>query len=80
MRSDNKKLISFFLEKKIMKELIEIRKEKNFSQFDLARLSGISISRISLIERGKSRANFIESEMICKALRVKPDEINWPTT
>lgn len=81
MRPDIKNRPHFFLgRKKIMKKLIVIRKEKNLSQFDLARLSGISITRISLIEREKDKANFIESEMLSKALKVKADEINWPTT
>ena len=54
-----------------------VRISKNIVQWDLAKATGISQSKISLIERGQITPTDEEMSTIAKALDVSPGEIEW---
>lgn len=53
----------------------EIRISKNLSQSDLAELTKLSISYISMLENGKRRASIESLVMIADSLEVTVDEL-----
>lgn len=55
--------------------LAEIRKEKNLSQADLARLVGVSRNTISSIETGQYQPTAKLALLLCVALDKKFEEI-----
>ena len=59
-------------------DLIEARKERNFTQWDMAIYSGMSQTKISLIERGYIQPNSGEKSKIASILGVSLDDIEWP--
>ena len=59
-------------------DLFEARIKRRKTQWDLRRPTGISQSKISLIERGYIVPADKEKEMIAKALGFKVGEIEWP--
>ncbi|MFC2076706.1 helix-turn-helix domain-containing protein [candidate division KSB1 bacterium] len=66
---------SFFV-KVDMKRLKQVRFLRGFTQWDLALLTGISPSKISLIERGYITANDDDQKKLADALGVKPEVLN----
>jgi len=62
--------------KKAFGEVIrEVRLEKNISQEELAALSGIDRSYVSLIERGINSPSLVMIFNLCSALGVSPSEV-----
>lgn len=57
--------------------LRELRFKKNKTQYDIWKVSGVSQSKVSLIERGYAFPTHKEKIAIAKALDVDPKEINW---
>jgi predicted transcriptional regulator len=57
--------------------LYETRVRKRITQWDLAVATGISQSKISLLERGYVKASEAEKEKIIKALKLETGEITW---
>lgn len=57
--------------------LYETRVRKRITQWDLAVATGISQSKISLLERGYIQASEAEKEKIIKALKLEAGEITW---
>jgi predicted transcriptional regulator len=64
---------SFFLGENIM-ELKEARFRKQKTQFDLRIATGISQTKISLIERGYIQPKPFEVKALARALKVNPKE------
>lgn len=58
-------------------DLREIRFKKRVSQWELARLTGVHQSRVSLIENGHIPKEY-EKEKISKQLKVNLSDIDWP--
>lgn len=58
-------------------ELREIRFHRKVSQWELSKLAKVHQSRISLIENGHPAKNS-EKHRIAKALKIDPDDIQWP--
>ncbi|MDY4080140.1 MAG: helix-turn-helix transcriptional regulator [Candidatus Metalachnospira sp.] len=56
-------------------KLKEIRTKKNMTLIELEKLSGISRSTISRIERGKVSPTIYELECIAKALEINPYDL-----
>ena len=57
--------------------LREARFFKRFNQYDIALKTGISQSKISLIEKGYREASEVDKGKIAGALRLEPHEIDW---
>ncbi len=55
--------------------LRELRLEQNISQEELAAISGIDRSYVSLIERGINSPSLVMISNLCRALKVKPSEL-----
>ncbi len=53
----------------------KIRKKKNFSQNDLAKISGLHINTICLLENGKSEIKITTFFFLAKGLSETPDSI-----
>ena len=53
------------------------RADRFLNQYDLSILTGISQSRLSLIERGYIKPSKTEKNKICKALSVREIDIDW---
>ena len=66
----------FFLKENIMK-FREARFKAGLTQWDLALRTGISQSKISLIERGFIRPSLRESFLLAGTVRIRPEEIEW---
>ncbi|MCX7950557.1 MAG: helix-turn-helix transcriptional regulator [Clostridiales bacterium] len=58
----------------ISKTIKKLRLEKNLTQDDLAYLSGLDKTYISLIERGKRNPTVLSLYAICKALGISLSE------
>jgi len=58
--------------------LRKIRFELGMRQWDLSLISGISQSKLSLIERGYIVPSDEDKRRICEALNLDRDEIYWP--
>jgi predicted transcriptional regulator len=56
---------------------MEARTKKRFTQWDLALLTGLSQSKISLIERGYIMPTDSEERIILTSLGVTKEEIQW---
>ena len=56
----------------------EARFKKKLTQWDIQRLTGISQSKISLIERGYVSPSEDEKDRIASALGFGAREIEWP--
>ena len=59
--------------------LRELRFHKKVSQLEVAFASGMSQTKLSLIERGYAVAKRRERERIAAALGVQSEQIDWPT-
>jgi len=59
-----------------VKTLKELREENALSIRDLAAKAGVSPSTIARIESGLP-ARHISKRAICKALKVRPQDIDW---
>jgi len=59
----------------ISRKLKEIRGQRNLSQEDVAKMSGISTTYYAGIERGEENPTIAVIEYICKTLRVNSSEI-----
>jgi predicted transcriptional regulator len=57
--------------------LYEARVRKRITQWDLAVATGISQSKISLLERGYIQASESEKGKIITALKLETGEITW---
>lgn len=57
--------------------LKELRFRKGLNQFDIQLLSGVHQSRISLIERGYVKPTSKELERLARALKVKPEDLEF---
>jgi transcriptional regulator with XRE-family HTH domain len=55
----------------------EARFKKRLTQYDLTLKTGIHQSKISLFERGYLKPRNNERHQIAKALKLRPEEINW---
>jgi transcriptional regulator with XRE-family HTH domain len=60
-----------------MTTLREWRRKNTLSQRDLAKLSGVALSTITLIETGKHKAQFVTLRKLAKALKVEPSQIDF---
>lgn len=58
-------------------KLIEARIRKNLSQLELAKLVGITVQTMCLIEKGKYNPSLKICKAICKALNKTLDQIFW---
>jgi DNA-binding XRE family transcriptional regulator len=61
----------------LMTELIFHRKEKSFTQDDMARSIGVSRSQIANLEVVRARISVIQVDLWCKALGISVSEV-WP--
>jgi predicted transcriptional regulator len=59
-------------------DLAEARFHCKLSQWDLRLKTGISQTKISLIERGYVVPRDEEKQRLAKALEVRADQIDWP--
>lgn len=57
------------------KKLKGIREQRNLSQEEVAKTTGISITYYAGIERGEENPTYAVLESICKSLRIKSSEI-----
>ena len=57
------------------KKLKEIREQRNLSQEEVAKTSGISITYYAGIERGEENPTYAVLESLCRTLRIKSSEI-----
>jgi transcriptional regulator with XRE-family HTH domain len=62
-------------EKGIINRIIDIRKSKRLTQWNVAQLTDIKPERYSRIERGQTHMWLSELEKVCKALNVTPDQV-----
>lgn len=58
-----------------MEKLAEIRKQKNITQEELSRKSGVSIPTINRIETGKVRPHKMTLRVLAMALKVEVGEL-----
>ena len=56
----------------IGKSIVQLRKDKKLNQSELAELSNITVTTLSLIENGHSQPTKKNLEAICEALGVTP--------
>ncbi len=56
----------------LAQNLLQVRLRKNFSQRDVAAKAGISISYVSMLERGQRSPPLETVEVLAKALGVAP--------
>lgn len=61
--------------KRFGQRLRELRKEKKFSQEELAWETGLELSQIGRIERGEINTSISHVSALAKALKVKPEEL-----
>lgn len=61
-----------------MVKLSEARRRALFTQWDLALKIGRNQPEISLFEKGYAIPSEEEKRRIAKALKVKPNKIEWP--
>jgi len=57
--------------------LVEARFRIGVRQWDLTLITGISQSKISLIERGFVTPSDQDKKSICEALNIEQDSIDW---
>ena len=57
------------------RNLREIRERKKFSQEEVAKSIGISVTYYAGIERGEENPTFAVIENICKALKIKSSQV-----
>lgn len=62
-----------------MNKLKELREQKGFSQFELARITNIYPQKISNFECGKKDLRLGEAVQIANALNVSVDDLIKPT-
>ena len=63
------------LSKKIGKNLKKLRTEKNMTQGDIVRATGLNRAYVSSLETGKRNPTLANIEKIAKALQVPPREL-----
>jgi transcriptional regulator with XRE-family HTH domain len=61
--------------KKLVRRLIRIRKDKKLSQYKIARISGLSTSGVSALEKGERNPSLVTCFKIARALDIKLWEI-----
>ena len=62
-------------EKMVLEKLMEIRREKGFTQKALAKKLGIQSGLLSMLERGKTLMSMRRFLQICEALEIFPAEV-----
>lgn len=62
------------LQEKVGKRIMQLRKEKKFSQQDLASEANIERSHLTVIESGKKNISLTTLQRIMEALEVSPKE------
>jgi len=62
-------------QKKFGDNLRSIRTNKQLSQEEVAKASGISVTYYAGIERGEENPTFAVIESICRALKIKSSEV-----
>ena len=60
-----------------MVSLKKLREKRYLSQEDLAKKSEMTVSTINRLENGKQKPRFATIRKLAKALKVKPEEINF---
>lgn len=65
----------YVISKKVGKKIKTIRRQKGFSQEEVADKSGMHVSTLGRIERGESNPPLQTLNKIAQVLRVKPKEI-----
>lgn len=63
------------IQEKIGKNLRKIREEKGFSQEEVSKSAGISLSYYNKLENGRKNLTQKVLQHLCKALKVKSSEI-----
>lgn len=63
------------MEVKPVNEIKKKRLESELTQYDVEKLTGISQSKLSLIEAGYREPNFEEKKKLAKILRTKTKEL-----
>ncbi len=63
------------ISKKLGDNIARIREEKEMSQGDICRITGMDRGYISRVENGSKNPTISNLEKIAKALGVKPDEL-----
>ena len=63
------------LKYKVGHKIKTLRKEKNFTQEQLAEKAGISVDFLSLIERGKNAPSLESLEKLATALKISVKEL-----
>ncbi len=58
-----------------LEKLIDIRKEKKYSQEDIARMLDISLRNYHRKEKGENQFTVSELEKICNYLDIEPKEL-----
>lgn len=58
-----------------MQKLKEIRKAKNISQQEIAKLINTNQESISRLERGNSTINNVQIKILCEYLNISADEL-----
>ncbi len=61
----------------VMATLKDLRTKATLSQRDLAELSGVAAATINRLENDMQKPNFKTIRKLAKALRVKPDQIEF---
>lgn len=56
----------------------ELRIKKGWTQFELARITGMAVTNLSNIENGRSRLGEDRAILIARALNIKPQFILFP--
>lgn len=65
----------YVISKKVGKKIKTIRRQKGFTQEEVADKSGMHVSTLGRIERGESNPPLQTLNKIAQVLRVKPKEI-----
>ncbi len=65
----------YVISKKVGKKIMAIRRQKGFTQEEVADKSGMHVSTLGRIERGESNPPLQTLNKIAQVLRVKPKEI-----
>lgn len=74
-RNDEKTQSNCVIERKLGLRIAELRRNKKFTQQQLAEKSGYSVEFISLVERGVNAPSVAGCETIAKALKVSVSEL-----
>jgi len=63
------------MDPKISKKLKSLRLERNLTQLELAKKSGINVNYYSKVERGEATPSIVTFGKMLKALKVKSSDI-----